>query len=156
MEKDPPTVTMKNEKIFFCLFCWVTSFEQFLNNEIRQSTLDSTETSVTDYLRETLPRLIHKFNFQSDGDLQILEFTQGTDTVPNCIFCIQRNLFLIDIGEQQCFKFIFWDADIYTLLAVTLRRLGITSPLTQIVSSKVPLIEMIVKVTTSFFTFIFF
>ena len=111
---------------------------------------------VGDFLRENLPSLIHKHNFQSEGDLQILEFTQSADTVPNCIFCVQRNLFLIEIGEQQCFKFMFLDAEVCTLLAVTLRRLGITTPLTQIAVSKVPLIEMIVKVTTSFFTFIFF
>ena len=81
-------------------------------------------------------------------------FDQAADTVPQCVIMVQRNMFLVEIGENQAFKFLFIEGDVLTLIAVGLRRNGILAPLCQIVSSKIPLIEILVKV--KFYFKIFF
>ena len=147
----PPSPKKKRIwRIFFVLFCWVSHFEGFLNNEIKRSVLDSTEKSVGDFLRESIPELIHKFNFTMDNDNQIVDWAQSIETVPNSIMWVARNLFLIEVCPDQCFKFIFIDADFCTILTLTLRRLGIIPLLWQIGSSKVPLLEFLIKVKTYF------
>ena len=100
--------------------------------------------------------MIHKYNFESEGDLQILEFEQASDTVPNCVLFVQRNMFLLEIRENQAFKFLFLKGEVLTLIAVGLRRNGILAPLCQIASSKIPLIEMLIKVKFYFKNFFFY
>ena len=94
--------------------------------------------------------MIHKYNFESEGDLQILEFEQASDTVPNCVLFVQHNMFLLEIGENQTFKFVFLEGEVLTLIAVGLRRNGILPPLCQIAASKIPLIEILTKVKIYF------
>ena len=68
---------------------------------------------------------------------------------------VQHNMFLLEICEEQNFKFIFIEAEVLTLLAVALRRSGILAPLTQIARSKIPLIEFLIKVKFYFKIFFF-
>ena len=108
--------------------------------------MDSTETSVADFLRESIPDLIHKFNFCMKESNQIIDWSQSIETVSNTIMSVARNLFLIEVCPNQCFKFIFIDADFLKLLGLTLRRVGIIPLVCPIASSKVPLVEFLIKV----------
>ena len=117
--------------------------------------MESNETSVADHLKGNLPQLLHKYNFNTEADLQIMEFDHSVETVPNCLLFVQRNCFMIEIGDNQSFKFIFFEGDVMTLLAVGLRRNDIIPPLTQIAASKVPLVEILVKVKFYFIKFLY-
>ena len=108
--------------------------------------MESNNVSVADFLKANLPQTIHEYNFEMEEELQILSFENSSDCVPNTLMFVQRNLFLIEIGETQHFKFLFVESEILPLLAAGLRRVGTIPPLTQIASSKIPLIEVLVKV----------
>ena len=127
-----------------------------MQNELTQPILESTSQSVADFLKENLPQLIHKFNFDVESDLQILGFENAADTVPNIVMFVLHNMFLIEFGENQTFKFVFLEGEVLTLIAAGLRRNGIVPPLCQIASSKIPLIELLIKVKIYFINFFLF
>ena len=101
---------------------------------------------MADFLKANLPQLIHEFNFDVEHDFQILSFDHCVDCVPNVVMFVQKNIFLLEIGEAQHFKFLFFESEVLTLIAIGLRRNGIIPPLTQIAASRIPLIELLVKV----------
>ena len=81
-------------------------------------------------------------------------FQQAEDTNPNCVLMVTRNMFLVEVGEDQSFKFMFLEGEVLTLIVIALRRNDILAPLCQIASSKIPLIEFLIKV--KFYFKIFF
>ena len=87
---------------------------------------------MADFLRSQLPTLIHGYNFSTEEPLQIRSFDQSIEVCPNAILCIQRNLFAIEMGNNQNFKFSFLESEFIVLLAAALRRAGVIPPLTQI------------------------
>ena len=110
---------------------------------------------MADFLKENLPQLLHKYNLDVESDLQILEFENSADTVPNIVMFVLHNMFLIEFGENQTFKFIFLEGEVLTLIAAGLRRNGIIAPLSQIANSKIPLIELLIKVKILFYKIFF-
>lgn len=129
--------------------------EAFLRQEIQNSVYNSTTQSVADYLRTQLPALIHSYNFQATDSLQIQGWEQTCELSPNAIFSIQRNLFILEVCANQEFKFVFLEAELMPLLAVALRRCGVIPPFTQISSARIPLIEILTRVTILLFLYFF-
>ena len=84
-----------------------------------------------------------------------MSFEQTVDIAHNVILTIQRNMFVIEVCSNQTFKFLFLESELMTLLTAALRRAGVIPPLTQVASSKIPLIEILVKVT-NFYKFFFY
>ena len=85
-----------------------------------------------------------------------MSFEQTVDICPNAILTVQRNMFIVEVCSNQNFKFVFLESELMTLIAIVLHRAGVIPPLTQVTSAKIPLIEVLVRVTKFFKNFFLF
>ena len=115
--------------------------------EFKGNVLDDTQMFTRDFLRTNLPSYIHNFNHRCDPECQIIRWENSVETTPHVIMTFVDNWFLVEIGENNHFRFTFIHSDLNTLIAVTLRRLGLIPPFSQISCSRKPLIELMVRVT---------